>query len=308
MLNMDGPEHLRMRKLQVNGYSPKTLESNLDVAHDATRRAIEEWPQGRPVGVQRAMQKIIAEQIGLCCTGVSPGAYIDDLIDFLGMIVTIHITKRWPPLVERLPKYRRARRRLRELYEQILEAHRPERRAGEKPDFVDDLLEMNRTDPQFLPETDLRANILAPYLVGIDTSASVCAFMLYALLKHPDLLERMRVEVDEMYERGPPTPEGLRKLDVTHRVALETLRMYPIIPALTRTDIQLVRIRGIPRFPPARSSCLERRSAIICRSASPIPSDSISNAIRRACNSTGSPARSPRSAWAGTAASAADSR
>ena len=235
MLNMDGPEHLRMRKLQVNGYSPKTLESNLDVAHDAARSAIEEWPQGQPVGVQRAMQKIIAEQIGLCCTGVSPGAYIDDLVDYLGMIVTIHITKRWPPLVERLPKYRRARRRLRELYEQILEAHRAERRAGEKPDFVDDLLEMNRTDPQFLPETDLHANILAPYLVGIDTSASVCAFMLYALLKHPDLLERMRVEVDEMYDHGPPAPERLRKLDVTHRVALETLRMYPIIPALTRT-------------------------------------------------------------------------
>ena len=88
MLNMDGPEHLRMRKLQVNGYSPKTLESNLDLAHDATRRAIGEWPQGQPAGVQRAMQQIIAEQIGLCCTGVSPCDYIDDLVDFLGMIVT----------------------------------------------------------------------------------------------------------------------------------------------------------------------------------------------------------------------------
>ena len=38
-----------------------------------------------------------------------------------------------------------------------------------------------------------------------------------------------------MYKHGSPTPEGMRKLDVTHRVALETLRMYPVIPALTRT-------------------------------------------------------------------------
>ena len=235
MLNMDGPEHLRMRKLQVNGYSPRTIEANLDLVHDSTRRMIEKWPKGRPVGVQRAMQEIIAEQIGLCCTGVSPGDYIEDLIRFLGAMVTVHVTKRWPTHVERLPKFRRARRRVGELYEQILEAHRPERRAGRTPDFVDDLLEMNRTDPQLLPETDLRANILAPFLVGIDTSASVCAFMLYALLAHPDLLERMRAEVDEMYERGPPTPEGLRKLDVTHRIALETLRMYPVVPALART-------------------------------------------------------------------------
>ena len=235
MLNMDGPEHLRMRKLQVSGYSPKTFEANLDVAHDITLRMVENWPKGQPLGVQRAMQQVIAEQIGLCCTGVSPDAYMDDLIYFLGAIVNIHITKRWPRQVERLPKFRRAKRRLEELYGQILEAHRPDRRAGRRPDFVDDLLEMNRTDPQLLPETDLRANILAPYMVGIDTSASVCAFMLYALLKHPDLLERMRAEVDEMYENGPPTPEGLRKLDVTHRIALETLRMYPVVPALTRT-------------------------------------------------------------------------
>ena len=234
MLNMDGPEHLRMRKLQVNGYSPKTIESRLDAAHDITQRVIEKWPQGQPVGVQRAMQTIVAEQIGLCCTGVSPGAYIDDLIYFLGTIITVHVTKRWPRQVELLPKFRRARRRLGELYEQILEAHRPERRVGLQPDFVDDLLEMNRNDPQFLPETDLFTNILAPYLVGIDTSASVCAFMLYALLKHPDLLEQMRAEVDDMYERGPPTPAGLRKLDVTRRITLETLRMFPVIPAVTR--------------------------------------------------------------------------
>ena len=235
LLNMDGAEHLRMRKVQVNGYSPKTLEANLAVAHDATRRILREWPQRQLIGVQRAMQEIIAEQIGICLTGVSPGGYVDDLIDYLGMVVSVHITKRWLPLVARLPKYRRADRRLNELLAKILEAHRPERRIGVAPDFIDDLLEVNRSDPQFLPETDFRANMIAPYSVGIDTSASVCAFMLYALLKHPDLLERMRAEVDEMYAGGKPTARGLRKLDVTHRVALETLRMYPVVPAIART-------------------------------------------------------------------------
>ena len=112
---MDGPEHLRMRKLQANGYSPKTLEANLDAAHDVTRRLIEEWPQGQPIGIQRAMQEVIAEQIGLCCTGVSPRAYVDDLVHFLGTTVSVRMTKRWPVFMERLPKYRRAKRRLRAL-------------------------------------------------------------------------------------------------------------------------------------------------------------------------------------------------
>ena len=235
LLSMDGPEHIRMRRLLVKGYSPKMLESHLDLAHDVTLRAIEEWPQGRPIEIQRTMQQIITEQIGMFCSGLTSEEYFDDLVYFLAMMIQLNITKRLPKVMERLPKYRRSKRRMEEFYDRIMESHRPERREGLPPDFVDVLLEANQADPQFLPETDLFANVLAPYLVGMDTSASVCAFMLYALLKHPDILERMREEVDGMYERGGPTPEGLRKLDVTHRVALEALRMYPVIPALTRT-------------------------------------------------------------------------
>ena len=182
------------------------------------------------------MQQIITEQIGMFCTGLSSEEYFDDLVYFLKMTIQLNITKRLPRYMERLPKYRRARRRMQEFYERIMESHRPKMREGKPQDFVDVLLEANRADPQLLPETDLIINVLAPYLVGMDTAASVCAFMLYALLKHPEILERMREEVDEMYaEHGAPTPAGMRKLDVTHRVALETLRMYPVVPALTRT-------------------------------------------------------------------------
>ena len=236
LLSMDGPEHIRMRRLLVKGYSPKMLESNLDLAHEVTLRAIEGWPQGRPIEIQRAMQQIITEQIGMFCTGLSSEEYFDDLLYFLKMNIQLNITKRLPRVMERLPKYRRARRRMQAFYERIMEAHRPEMREGKPQDFVDVLLEANEANPQLLPETDLLVNVLAPYLVGMDTAASVCAFMLYALLMHPEILERMKEEVDEMYaEHGAPTPAGMRKLDVTHRVALETLRMYPVVPALTRT-------------------------------------------------------------------------
>ena len=48
---------------------------------------------------------------------------------------------------------------------------------------------------------------LGLYFAGLDTSATVCSFMLHALLTHPELHAR---------------------------IALETLRMYPIIPATPR--------------------------------------------------------------------------
>ena len=234
LLTMDGPEHMRLRRLLVKGYSPKTLEANLDLVHDIARRAIAQWPQGQPIEIQHAMQQIITEQIGMFCNSLSSEEHIDDLIYFLAMLIQMNITKRLPRVMERLPKYRRARRRITELYQRIMATHQGGRRSGQPRDFVDELLDAYQEDPQLLPETDLFANVLAPYLVGMDTSATVCAFMLYSLLQHPEILERMRAEVDQMYAQGGPTPEALRGLDVTHRVALETMRMYPVVPALTR--------------------------------------------------------------------------
>ena len=65
---------------------------------------------------------------------------------------------------------------------------------------------------------------------------NVLAFMLYETLRHPDLRKRMTAEADAFFTApGEPTAGRLRALDVTHRVAMETLRMYPVAPALTRT-------------------------------------------------------------------------
>ena len=76
--------------------------------------------------------------------------------------------------------------------------------------------------------------VLGPYTAGLDTVASTCGFMLYALLKDPDLLERARAEADALFAAGVPGPEALRRADVLHRAAQETLRIYPIAPATQR--------------------------------------------------------------------------
>ncbi|MDE2891831.1 MAG: GPP34 family phosphoprotein [Chloroflexota bacterium] len=44
LMSMDGPEHLRMRKVQADGYSPKLIEGRLNDVVDLTRRAIAGWP------------------------------------------------------------------------------------------------------------------------------------------------------------------------------------------------------------------------------------------------------------------------
>ena len=236
VLNMDGREHLQMRKFLARGYAPKIIEGKMDECINITRRLISEWPCDRPIVTQKAMQTIVGETMGEMLTGVSPREHLDDLSFYLETNLMVHVLHNRPRLMMFLPRYRRALRGVMELYEKTLDAHRPGKREGKAPDFIDEILVMNREDPQFLPETDYLMTFLGPYIAGLDTVASVCSYMLYALLKHPHLLVQMRTEVDALFERGEGgIVENLGMLDVTHRIVLETLRMYPIVPAVTRT-------------------------------------------------------------------------
>ena len=235
LLSMDGAEHARMRKALQSGYSRSFIHEHLDDVISITRREVADWPLDEPVSGLHALQRIITEQLGVIAAGVSPRDYLDDMIVFVRTLLAARVTRQRPAVLTRTPRFRRARQRVEELYATVRAAHDPGRRSGAEPDLVDELMALHDGDPQFLPETDLMLAVLGPFIAGLDTVGSTCAFMLYALLKHPDLLERMTAEADASFAHGTLTAETVRRLDVTHRVALETLRMYPIAPAITRT-------------------------------------------------------------------------
>ena len=241
MLSMDGAEHARMRKAQKTGYSRSFIHEHLDDVIAITRREVAAWPLDEPVPGLYALQRIVTDQLGTIAAGMSPRDYLDDMIVFVRTLLAARVTRQRPALLMRTPRFRRARQRVEELYATVRAMHDPEQRpaadldTGGGTDLVDDLLALHHADPQFLPETDLMPAVLGPFIAGLDTVGSTCAFMLYALLKHPDLMDRMTAEADASFAGSALSADALRRLDVTHRVALETLRMYPIAPAITRT-------------------------------------------------------------------------
>ena len=233
LMGMDGPGHVRMRKAHTRAFSRRFIEDRLDEVVEITRRMIAQWPRNRPMAVHDAMQGIIAEQLAMLTTGVSAQEYLDELTDTLDGLLRVHVAQQAPGWILRLPRRRRARKRLEQLYVKVLDLHRREERADR--DLIDDLLELHERDPQFFPETDLQLAVLGPFFAGIETAAGTSAFMLYALLKHPELLARMTAEADAWFDGKSSTARELRELDVTQRILMETLRMYPAAPALTRT-------------------------------------------------------------------------
>ncbi len=233
LLGMDGAEHLRLRRAMKDGFSRARFNDRIADLVEIVRRQIAEWPLNDPLPGFPTMQRIATEQVGMASGGYSAREYVDDLAFFFKKLVATRVLRRYPaPLYT--PRFKRALRRVEELCDQVLASHQLEYR--ERPnDLIDDLITLHRADPMFLPETDLTIGALLPFIVGIDTSASTMSFMLYALLKHPDLWERVRAEAEALFAGDGPTAEKIRGLDVTRRVAMETLRMYPVTAGLRRT-------------------------------------------------------------------------
>ena len=235
VISMDGPEHIRMRREQAKAYSRKLIEDRLDEALGVVQHEIAGWSPNQPIPVQRTLQRIIIKQLAIMATSTDVTDYVDDIISFFPAMLDRHIVSRLPKVTMHLPKFRRTRRRVEELGRQIIADHQPEKRRDKPTDYVDELLELHRTDPQFMPETDLWISALGPFFAGLDTVTSITSFMFYELLQHPDLLERVTAEADALFARGMPTVRDLRRLDVTHRVAMETMRCYSLTPMIQRT-------------------------------------------------------------------------
>ena len=232
IVTMDGVDHVTTRRAQAKGYAARVMKDRGTEVVDITRAEIAKWPVGEPFEALPQVQNVIAEQMGYVMAGLSPQGYTNELSTLLSGLL---LSAAGFPQIMKLPRLRSARSRACELAQAVL-AHK--RKTGPRtpnPDFIDLMLDLREADPQLLPETNLNLTVLAPYMVGLDTTASTFAFMLYNVLKRPRLMERMTAEADALFEEGLLSSEVLRRLDVSRRVAMETLRLHPTSPAVLRT-------------------------------------------------------------------------
>ena len=232
-LSMSGEDHFRMRRSKRPGYARAMGETQVPGIVDVVRREIATWPTGRPIPTTAMTKRLVYNLMCRVMAGISAPEYYDDFITLFEAAFK-SILGLYPGRLRR-PRLRRARVRLDELTARILRLHEPEHRGDRPPDVIDHLLAMHRSDPSFLPETDLGIVALEPIFAPLDTLAHSLSFMLYELLKRPELLQRARAEADALFEHGDPTVQGVQQLDVIRRTYLETLRLYATVPRTVRT-------------------------------------------------------------------------
>ena len=197
LLGMDGADHYRMRRELRDGLGRRRISDHLPEAVEIIRRQTADWPLQTAMPGLRAVQRLITGQVVALCARSSSTEYLDDAIFLFDRLFNYVVI----PVLTPSRRHRRARRRMIEWCEKTLAEHQM-RENRREPDLIDDLLALHHADPVFMPELDLTVSALIPFIGAFDTAAITASFMLYFLLKHPELLERAQAEADALFACG----------------------------------------------------------------------------------------------------------
>ena len=235
LVAIDGASHRHMRKVMQRGYSKSGLAPHLEEFTRLTYETAHSWEPGKTIYARDSFQRLVTEQLGTALTNHSSKAHFDAIRIYLGTLLNVLVIKRQPRVLLGLPRYQNARRKVMEFAQQVVDEHRARVDTEDyAPDLVDDLLAALDWNGDPIKEDDLLAATIGPFFAGMDTVANTMGFMVYAILKDPDVYERIQAEVDEHFADGVPPYRQLPKLEALYAATIETLRRYPVAPFTPR--------------------------------------------------------------------------
>ena len=234
----DGETHQKLRAVMRHGYSRESVRGRYDELVAITDSVIaRDWPVGKMVPVLQAMQYIVTEQLGAMLTGTSPREYVADIRTTILYILNVLVTRQRPKIMLKDPRYKHAKERVSELGRRMIAEYHAtkETRDPAHRNLVDDIMEAHARDPDLMPASDLILSLTGPFVAGLDTVANTTAAFVYAVLKHPAVLERVRSEADALFAQGSIDEADLKRVPSIEGAIMETMRLYPIAVAQMRT-------------------------------------------------------------------------
>jgi cytochrome P450 len=128
-------------------------------------------------------------------------------------------------------------RQLRDLDDELF-AFIAARRRGERPasgeNVLDDLLAARHEDGSSLDDQEVRDALITILIGGHDTTAMGLAWALVEIAPRPDVLDRLRDELQCATRGGPPEAEHMPALEYLNGAIRESLRIRPIVPFVAR--------------------------------------------------------------------------
>lgn len=233
---VDGEAHRALRRLLAPALSSQALEPLVPAMHQRVRAVAKAIPAGSRPFVPALLEPLVTDLVALAtCGREAPPGLFRDVTRYGTLMGAIGVGGAAPEWVLYTPPVRGSRRRLDAFVQEGLAHHRAHPAGADRPpDLLDALIAAAERDPERIDAAALAGLALLPLKNAGIYLARMLGFVLYEVFRDPDLLERVRAEVDPAGAVGPPSLEALRGCRTLQGVMLEGLRLWPMAIALPR--------------------------------------------------------------------------
>ena len=236
----DEPNWQKAHDVLMPAFSQQSMRRYHAIMFDVADELTARWDERQIVDVSADATRATLETIGRCAAGHPFGAFdSEEPHPFVEhMVAGLKGADRVGVLRQTfLPRWfaRRAERRvlvhaaaMHRIADEIVAE-----RLREGPGRHDDLLElMLQSD---LEPANIRYQLINFLVAGHETTSGALSFALYFLAQHPEIADRARAEIAEVWgEQQRPDFELIAKLRYVRRVFDEALRLHPTVPGYYR--------------------------------------------------------------------------
>ncbi len=246
--NSDGEYWKQQRKLVQPAFHAKRIAAYADVIVSETEQAINSWQPGIEYDMSREMLKITMGVISKTMFGTDIAGRQEVISHALDVclaeetrqMTALYNLPDWLPTPNQI-RFRRAIKLFDDLMYEFINTRRQS--DEDRGDLLSMLL-LAADEEHRMNDQEVRDEALTLFSAGHETSANTLTWTLAELANHPEVVTKLREEVDRVLGSRSPTLHDLRNLPYTERVIKESMRLHPTAHAFGREPIEDVTIGG----------------------------------------------------------------
>ncbi|GLZ33932.1 cytochrome P450 [Lentzea sp. NBRC 105346] len=222
--------HRRLRKLAQPAFHRNRMPGYAAAMTAEIDAVTASWRSGQVLDVPTELLNLTMTIIARTMfSGSLPAVVVNQAVEDLTTLLRgMYRRTLSPPWLNRLPipanrRHVAARTRMERTIASVIASRRA---SGSCPDDLLSALITARDSTDALTDLELQEQVLTFFVSGSETSSNIMSWALHLLSLSPALAARVRAEVDAVLS-GPATLDDLASLELTNRVILEVLRLYP---------------------------------------------------------------------------------